>query len=114
MTKPLHQILIRPLLTEKSVALTQPHADQARVKYIFAVALDANKVEIAKAVEAYFAKEQVQVEAVNTLRVRGRKKRTLGKAHSRQSASYGTTARWKKAIVTIRKTSPTIPLLEGA
>jgi large subunit ribosomal protein L23 len=113
MTKPLHQILIRPLLTEKSVSLTQPSSDQARVKYIFAVALNANKVEIAKAVEAYFATDKVKVEAVNTLRVRGRKKRTMGKAHSRQPASYGTTPAWKKAIVTIRKNSPTIPLLEG-
>ena len=114
MTKPLHQILIRPLLTEKSVALTQPSADQSLVKYIFAVALNANKIEIAKAVEAYFTKEKVKVEAVNTLHVRGRKKRTLGKAHSKQAASYGTTPTWKKAMVTIRKTSPTIPLLEGA
>jgi len=111
MTKPLHHILIRPLLTEKSVQSTQPSKNQTRVKYLFAVALNANKVEIARAVEAYFAQDKVKVEAVNTLHVRGKKKRTIGKRS--RGMSYGTTANWKKAIVTITKESPTIPLLEG-
>ncbi|NUQ71101.1 MAG: 50S ribosomal protein L23 [Chthonomonadales bacterium] len=89
-------IIERPLLTEKSMDLS--HAG----KYTFRVALDANKIEIAQAIEAIF---KVKVEKVNTLRVRG-KKRRMGRMPE------GRTSDWKKAIVTLRP-GQTITLFEG-
>jgi len=106
MSKPVYKILIRPLLTEKSVAHTQEK------KYMFQVALDASKIEIAQAVEELFKKEKVKVATVNTMHVRG-KDRKMSLRRGRRATS-GTTPAWKKAIVTLTADSPNIPLLEGA
>jgi large subunit ribosomal protein L23 len=87
-----HQIIIRPLLTEKS-------NDQIPAqKYHFRVALDANKIEIAHAVEAIYGRQQVKVVAVNTLRVKGKKKRAMVRG-----GKPGYSPNWKKAIVTTDK-----------
>lgn len=104
--RPLHQIIIRPILTEKSVARAQER------QYTFMVALDASKIEIAAAVEEYFAKDKVKVANVNTLHVRGKTRRST--ARRGQRPTPGMTPAWKKAIVTLAPDSPTIPLLEGA
>lgn len=77
-------IIIKPVITEKSMDIL------AQGKYTFRVAKDANKAEIARAVEEIF---NVQVTKVNTMNVRGRKKR-VGRYE-------GKTASWKKAVVTI-------------
>jgi large subunit ribosomal protein L23 len=106
MSKPLHQILIRPLLTEKSVRQTQAK------KYMFEVAMDASKIEIAQAVEELFSKEKVKVDSVNTLHMRGKTRRMNLRRGRRPSV--GTSPAWKKAIVTLTTDSPNIPLLEGA
>ncbi len=106
MSKPIHQILYRPILTEKSVRNAQ------HKKYTFAVALSANKVEIASAVEAMFAKEKIQVATVNTIHMRGKERRINMKRGRRPQP--GKTPDWKKAIVTLTDASPNIPLLEGA
>lgn len=91
-----YQIIERPLLTEKSM-------DMSHVgKYTFRVALDANKIEIAQAVERIF---KVEVAKVNTLRVRG-KKRRMGRMPE------GRTSDWKKAIVTL-KSGQSITMFEG-
>jgi len=100
--KDARSILIRPLLTEKSVEQT------TRRKYSFEVARTANKVEIRRAVEQLFP--GTQVSAVNTLVVRG-KRRRLGGYRRRYSPHGGSTATWKKAIVTLRAGS--IPAFEG-
>ena len=133
MSKPLHHILIEPLLTEKSVRNTNVQrytrkeargkvgnnenavkalTEQTVKKYTFRVALDANKVEIAKAVEAMFANEKVKVARVNTLRVRGKQRRGIGRK-MRGANQMGKSPDWKKAIVTLTPDSPNIPLLEG-
>ena len=104
--KSLHQILIQPLLTEKSV-----RQNQAK-KYSFEVALDASKTEIARAVEELFAKEKVKVASVNTLHMRGKQRRSMGKRRAAGNQT-GTTPAWKKAVVTLADDSPTIPMLEG-
>lgn len=80
-----HDIIIEPLVTEKAVNLAQEHN-----KYTFYVDRKANKIEIKKAVEEIF---KVKVTAVNTMTVRGKKKR-LGRFE-------GMTPRRKKAIVTL-------------
>ncbi|SDF50472.1 50S ribosomal protein L23 [Sporolituus thermophilus] len=75
-------IIIRPLITEKSNNLMQDN------KYTFIVAPKANKVEIRQAIEQIF---KVKVLAVNTIRVRGKVKR-LGRTQGKRPD-------YKKAIV---------------
>lgn len=81
-----YEILEQPLVTEKSVMT----AEQG--KYTFRVSRDANKIEIAQAVEQIF---NVKVDKVNTVTVRGKKKR-VGRH------PQGQTPTWKKAIVTLQ------------
>lgn len=66
MDKTAHDIIIRPILTEASMA------DIALKKYTFKVLKTANKYEIAKAVEELFG---VKVAKVNTMVVGGKAKR---------------------------------------
>jgi large subunit ribosomal protein L23 len=75
-------ILIRPLITEKSTQL------MAEGKYTFVVAKGANKIEIAKAVAEIF---HVKVKGVNTMNVTGKKKRV--------GRNVGKRPDYKKAIV---------------
>lgn len=89
-------IVIKPIITEKSMGGLQEN------KYTFKVAKNANKIEIAKAVEELFG---VQVASVNTMNVRGRVKRV--------GLNRGTTPSWKKAIVTLKEGSKTIEFFDG-
>ena len=81
-------ILIRPLITEKSTDL------MAEGKYVFKVAKNANKIEIAKAVAEIF---KVKVLKVNTVNVKGKTKR-IGR-------TSGKRADYKKAIVKLAEGS---------
>jgi len=99
------QIIIkRPVLTEKTTQLRElggrapedawelEQGENALAqKIVFEVAMDANKVEIRKAVEKLFS---VNVTGVQTMIVRGKKKRV--------GRYMGRTARTKKAIVTLQ------------
>ncbi len=89
-------IVIKPIITEKSMEGLQEN------NYTFKVAKNANKIEIAKAVEELFG---VQVAKVNTMNVRGRAKR--------MGMSRGYTPNWKKAIVTLAEDSKTIEFFDG-
>lgn len=84
-----HEVLIRPILTEKSNRLIEDYR-----KYSFEVANDANKQEIKRAVETFF---NVKVDSVCIINVKPRKKRTLGKIRR-----FGYTKEYKKAIVTLK------------
>lgn len=79
-----HQIIIRPVISEKTV-----HLQNKQNQYTFAVHPDANKVQIAEAVQTLF---KVKVERVNTLNCRGKDRRM-------RSRISGNEAGWKKAIV---------------
>ena len=81
-------VIKKVLLTEKGTRLSEEQN-----QYLFRVAKEANKMEIKKAVEALF---NVRVMAVNTMRRKGKKKRA-------RTANYGTTASWKRAVVTLHK-----------
>ncbi len=94
--KAAQDIIIAPVITEKSMA------GIADKKYTFKVAKDANKLEIADAVEKLF---KVTVAKVNTVSMRG-KVRRMGRYE-------GKTASWKKAIVTLKKDSKTIEFFDG-
>ena len=89
-------IVIKPIITEKSMSAL------AENKYTFKVAKNANKIEIAKAVEELFG---VQVASVNTMNCKGRSKRV--------GMNRGTTPDWKKAIVTLKEGSKTIEFFDG-
>lgn len=80
-----HDILIRPVISEKSVAETE------RNNYTFAVARDANKFQIKAAVEAEF---KVDVLGVRVMSVKPKEK-------SRGRRTKGMVPGWRKAVVTI-------------
>ena len=91
-----HDIIIKPIVSEKSM-------DQlADRKYTFKVAMNANKIEIKKAVEEVFG---VKVEKITTARVLGKVKR--------MGATSGKRADWKKAIVKLTEDSKTIEFFDG-
>ena len=80
------EIIIRPIISEHSYDLMEDN------KYTFEVHKDANKIEVAKAIEAIF---DVKVTKVNTLNVKPKPKRML--------YQEGKTRSWKKAIVTLKE-----------
>lgn len=88
-------ILIRPLITEKTTAMMQDN------KYTFLVALGANKIQIRQAVEQIF---KVKVLDVNTIRVLGKVKR-MGRTQGKRPD-------FKKAIVKLAP-GQTIEFFEG-
>jgi len=83
--KPIHQIIKRPLITEKTNL--QREAGQT---VVFAVDRDANKIEIKQAVEQAF---KVKVKDVRTMITAGKTKR-VGRSIGKRSAV-------KKAYVTL-------------
>jgi large subunit ribosomal protein L23 len=93
-----HDIIIRPVLTEKSYG----EMSGEKKRYTFEVAIGAEKVEIRRAVETIFG---VKVESVNTVRTEGKIKR--------QGRTEGRRPEKKKAYVTLKKDSKGIEFFEG-
>lgn len=91
-----HQVVLKPLLTEKGTRLKEEGN-----QYLFRVAKAANKVEIKQAIQQLF---KVTVLDVRTARVRGKVKR-LGRFQGRRPD-------WKKAIATLKE-GDSIELYEG-
>jgi large subunit ribosomal protein L23 len=85
-TKNPRDILIRPVVSEKSYAAFDTNV------YTFVVAPDANKIEIKNAVETIFG---VRVTNVNTLNRKGKRKR------NRRTGTYGQRASSKRAVVAL-------------
>ena len=94
--KTAYDIILKPVITEQSMEAT------AEKKYVFKVAVDANKTEIKKAVETIF---DVKVESVNTMRIEGKLKR--------QGRTQGRRPERKKAYVKLTEGSKTIEFFEG-
>ena len=92
-----HDIIIRPLVTEKSTIQRE-----GQNQYSFKVDKRANKIRIKDAVERLF---KVKVREVRTVTVRGKVKR-LGRR-------FGKRPDWKKAIVTVKE-GDRIDFFEGA
>ena len=92
-----YDIIIRPVITEQSM-----EAVEAK-RYVFMVALSANKTQIKDAIEEIFG---VKVEKVNTLRMEGKEKRQ-GAYPAGRRPSY------KKAMVKLTADSKTIEFFEG-
>ncbi|MBR4710661.1 MAG: 50S ribosomal protein L23 [Clostridia bacterium] len=94
-----HDIIVRPVLTEKAYEGIEDK------RYIFEVPVTATKTEIKMAIETVFADDGVKVDKVNTVR-------TLGKI-KRQGLHSGRTPEVKKAYVTLKKDSKPIKFFEG-
>ena len=92
-----YDVILRPVITEQSM---ESVADK---KYVFQVAINANKTEIKAAVEEIFG---VKVAKVNTLRQQGKMKRT-------GAYPMGRRAETKKAVITLTADSKTIEFFEG-
>ena len=91
-----HDLILRPLVTEKSTAMRE---DENKV--CFVVRRDANRVEIKTAIEATL---NVKVKKVNVLNMTGKTKRL--------NRFVGKRRDWKKAIVTLHK-GEKVDLFEG-
>lgn len=96
MSKDAHQILIRPLLTEKMTELK----DKLN-KICFLVSPQSNKIEIKQAAEEVL---KVKIDSVNIINTKGKRKR-LGRYEGKRSDL-------KKAILTIKK-GEKLELFEG-
>jgi large subunit ribosomal protein L23 len=92
-----YSLINRPHITEKVLLLKEEGN-----KVVFRIRRDTNKIELKNAIESMF---NVTVEGINTLTVKGKKKR-LGQHEGRRSD-------WKKAIVTLKE-GDTIEYFEGA
>ena len=92
-----YDIILRPVITEQSM---ESVADK---KYVFQVAVNANKTQIKEAVELAFG---VKVAKVNSIRMQGKVKRSGAYPAGRRAA-------YKKAIITLTADSKTIELFEG-
>ena len=89
-------IVIKPIITERSMS------GIAQGKYTFEVQKDANKIEIASAIETLFP--GTKVASVNTMNVRGKQKRV--------GRYFGNTARRRKAIVALTEDSNDIKIFK--
>lgn len=90
-----YRVLLKPLVTEKAANMS------SLGKYVFEVSVDANKIEVAKAVEEVYGKKPVSVNIMNF----GGKKVTRGRYAGKRKD-------WRKAIVTLGK-NETINIYEG-
>ncbi len=97
MKKDPRDVIIRPLISEKSTELIEES------KYTFVVSGKANKIEIKQALEEIF---DVQVKSVNTANYKGKMKRLGRFPEGKQPA-------WKKAIITLAEGSKQIELFES-
>ena len=91
-----HDIIIAPVVTEQSMDW------MAEKKYTFKVAKNANKIQIAKAVEEIFG---VKVMKVTTINMECKMKR--------MGANMGRRASFKKAVVKLTEDSKTIEFFDG-
>lgn len=96
-----YDIVRRPIISERSMTPVFDREGNEIKKYTFEVPMNANKIEIKKAVEEVFG---VKVAKVNTMHVLGKIKR-MGRYEGRRPS-------YKKAIVTLAKDSKIIELLE--
>lgn len=97
-----HKVIIRPVVTEKSARL-----GEGENVYAFIVAKDANKYDVARAVQSLW---DVKVLDVRTMRYAGKTRRSaLGRLS--KSSELGRTASFKKALVKLAEGN-TIELYE--
>lgn len=84
------KIIIGPYISEKATFLGEKNNQT-----IFKVTTDATKTEIKAAVEMLWKNQKIEVESVQTINVKGKKKR-FGRF-------FGKRSDWKKAVINIKK-----------
>ena len=89
-TRAASEIVIGPLITERTYQL------YTQGRYTFRVSRRASKTEIKLALEEQYGAQNIKVRDVNTVTMRGKKRRS-----QRRASSTGHTTDWKKAIVTL-------------
>ncbi|HEY7288097.1 MAG TPA: 50S ribosomal protein L23 [Vicinamibacterales bacterium] len=94
----LTDVIRRPLITEKTTIIREEHRT-----LVFQVAMDANKIDIKRAVEKLLGSK---VESVRTSLAHGKVKR--------QGRSIGRRSDWKKAYVVLREGEKLPEFLQGA
>ena len=97
-------IILNPMLTEKSNSLTEQFN-----KYVFKVDKNANKLQIKEAIEKRF---NVKINKVSTVSYKGKLKNTTVKSGGHVIKTSGYRESWKKAIITLHKDDK-INLVEG-
>ena len=100
------QIILEPVITEKSINLRENVAKQ----YTFKVNVKANKVQVKRAVSKLFS---VTATDCNILNVKRKQKANLPVSKASYKRGHGYTSAWKKAIVTLAK-GEKIDMFEGA
>jgi large subunit ribosomal protein L23 len=88
MTLTAHDVIVRPIISEKSMD------ESGRGKYTFEVHGEASKIQVAAAVEELF---KVQVTKVNVLTTKAKEKRR----GTKRGRIAGWTTPWRKAVVTV-------------
>ncbi len=88
MTLTAHDVIVRPIISEKSMD------ESSRGKYTFEVHGEASKIQVAAAVEELF---KVQVTKVNVLTTKAKEKRR----GTKRGRIAGWTTPWRKAVVTV-------------
>ena len=92
-----YDVILRPIVTEKTMN------SMSEKKYAFSVHPDATKSQVKEAVEKMFA--GTKVAKVNTMNLDGKTRR--------RGATYGKTAKMKKAIVQLTEDSAEIEIFSG-
>lgn len=100
------QIILEPVITEKSINLRE----NAQKQYTFKVAVNANKLQVKRAVSKLFS---VTATDCNIVNVKRKQKANLPVSRASYKRGHGYTAAWKKAIVTLAK-GDKIDMFEGA
>jgi large subunit ribosomal protein L23 len=90
-TRAASEIVIGPVITERTYLL------YTQGRYTFRVSPRASKTEIKKALEEQYEAQGIKVRDVNTVSMRGKKRRSMRRA----GGPVGRTSDWKKAIVTL-------------
>ena len=90
-----HNIIIKPLFTEKMSIL-----QETQRKYAFQVSQFANKIEIKKAIQKRF---DVEVEKVATMNRKGKIRQMTVRSGGRVIRTSGRKSSWKRAVVTLRE-----------
>jgi large subunit ribosomal protein L23 len=89
-TRTASEIVIGPVITERTYQL------YTQGRYTFRVSPRASKTDIKKALEEQYEAQGIRVRDVNTVTMRGKRRRS-----QRRVGSIGHTSDWKKAIVTL-------------
>lgn len=92
-----YDVILKPVITEASMGILDDK------KYTFLVHPEANKIQIREAVEKMF--DGAKVESVNTMNYDGKPKR--------RGATWGKTAKKKKAVVKLKADSKDIEIFQG-